>query len=211
MKKFIFMMVSILTLTLVSSCSSCSKQTDVVDEPTVTVEGVAFDFNLRADYDLLSAEHPNIKFFESTAVLNGGVDSLQNFEVVSMESVYQIPDSVIKVQYNDSTREVSQGYGHWMEDCEILPEHVVLSLAEAIEALQESNIVIPSSHMVVLRRPLGPKVLTSAYYIFGTLHTGFVAVDAVNGEVLPMEELFKEEETLELVEEEVADTNAVAV
>lgn len=194
MKKFIFMIVSILTLTMLASCSSCNRHSDV-DEPSVTVGGIPFDLNVRADYDALTEEFgENLKFFETTITLDAAVDTVQNFEVLEMQSVYQIPDTVITYTYTDEGLNVVKEYGHWLEDCPILPEHVKFSLADAIEALQESNIVVPSSDKVVLRRPLGPKVLTSAYYIFGTTHTGFVAVNAVNGEVLPMDDLFKVDE-----------------
>jgi hypothetical protein len=60
-------------------------------------------------------------------------------------------------------------------------DSLVLDLPDAIQRLKEANQVLPDGDKVTLRQPLSPPF--RAQYIFGTVGTFFVSVDAITGEV----------------------------
>ena len=77
--------------------------------------------------------------------------------------------------------EVEYGHGDWLGDVAMCLDSLVLDLPDAIKKLQETNQVLPDGDKVTLRQPLSPPF--RAQYIFGTVGTFFVSVDAITGEV----------------------------
>jgi len=86
------------------------------------------------------------------------------------------------------SEEVDYGHGDWLGDCKMELDSLVLDLPDAIQRLKEANQVLPDGDKVTLRQPLSPPF--KAQYIFGTVGTFFVSVDALTGEVT----LFGEED-----------------
>ena len=89
--------------------------------------------------------------------------------------------------------------GDWLGDCAMNLDSLVLDLPDAVEKLKETNQVLPDGDKVTLRQPLSPPF--RPLYIFGTVGTFFVAVDAITGEV----SLLSDEATLAALNEEVEE------
>ena len=77
---------------------------------------------------------------------------------------------------------VGKEHGFWCEDCAIQPQ-TKLSLGQAIDALWKTDCIKPQSSKVTLRKPLGPKILDSSYFIFGNQSSGLQFVNSTSGEV----------------------------
>ena len=148
----------------------------------------------KADVELAKqeAEHPAlVGYFELEMQLDKPVSAInkgENAQLLNALTVMRVGDQVVKFidrTYDKKGNVVSEETdfvkGDWLGDCVMHLDSLVLDLPDAIEALKETNQVLPDSDKVTLRQPLSPPF--KARYIFGTAGTFFVSVDAITGEV----------------------------
>lgn len=168
-----------------------------------------FNKYLVEDYELVKAQYPNreVVFYEAEVVLNGTpVELSKKAKPVSVKEVFQVfgnPEAVF-VNRNYETGEclVEIHYGYWLGDVVVDPTNIT-DFNLALNALIDSGIKLPDSPLVTLRNPLGPQPYENPFYIFGSTHTSFVAVDAKTLEVQPFNVVIEsglKEETLTVEE-----------
>lgn len=169
---------------------------------------------INADYeDVLTNRDSSAIFYETEFVLDGFLDERgSKAEAVSCQSVFQIPDTVL--YYNrdfvEDTLGVAFDAGHWGGSFACDPREVKVTLNQAIQILDKTNIVKPHSDKVTLRWPLGARY-DNALYIFGSTTTEYyIYVDAMTGEVNELDVVNRDEEndTTAIV---AAPVNTVAV
>lgn len=188
MKKLIFGLV-LAAIAVFSSCtgdkSGESNKNLKMNDIVVTVKN-ATDV-IKVDFNSVESITPDSKFYESQIVFDTTLtgDNVNTIGVKSMMNViqsgrhcHQFYHSVIDGKDRNEEIVVNDW---WLEDV-VIDLNKIISLDEAITKLYKSNVVKPNTNCCTLRCPLGPKV-ENPKYIFGTIHTGFVYVDAITGEV----------------------------
>lgn len=169
------------------------------------------DFNkyLVEDYEFVQAQYEGLEvvFYEAQITLNGSpVELGYKAEPVSVREVYQVVDTALVVfvdrDYTTGVVNVEQREGYWCEDVVVDPT-VVADFNDALDALLKAKTIdVPDAVFVTLRNPLGPVVYDNPFYIFGSNHTSFVAVDAVTLEIQQFEsvEAYLKEPVVEVAE-----------
>ena len=150
------------------------------------------DFNkyLVEDFEYVRDQYPDrdVVFYEAQVTLNGSPAELgKKSTPLSVKEVFQVVNDheVIYVNRNYETGEVKVEAikGAWCEDVRVIPTEIA-DYTDALKALLNAEgITLTDSPLMTLRNPLGPTVHESAFYIFGSNHTSFVAVDAKTLEV----------------------------
>lgn len=171
----------------------------------------------KADYEqaLQEVGDTNLTaFYEIEMQLDKPVSAINNGEDVQLAkalTVIQTGEHKVKFldrDYNEKGEVVNEtyeyGHGDWLGDIAMNLDSLVLDLPDAIKKLQETNQVLPDGDKVTLRQPLSPPF--RALYIFGTVGTFFVAVDAVTGEVALLEETLIKNELNDVEEVEAEET-----
>lgn len=195
MKK-IFSIMCLMIMALVSLVSCDQKCTNgkvpvpldsCLNETETPVNGYNFEEVVKVDNDFVLNKYESSVFFEVDAVLDGYVDEETELNVQEIKTIfhdYKKKPSVIIV-----LREGAYGEDPAISKLDTLLMDYLpiklpleLTLQQAIEKLKESDIKLPHSDIVVLKNPLRPEA-DSPLYIFGQNSTGYVAVDAVTGEV----------------------------
>ena len=135
-------------------------------------------------------------FYEIEMQLDKPVSAINKGEDVQLAkalTVIRTGDHKVKFidrTYNEKGQVADEsyeyGHGDWLGDVAMCLDSLVLDLPDAIKKLQETNQVLPDGDKVTLRQPLSPPF--RALYIFGTVGTFFVSVDAITGEVLSVSE-----------------------
>ena len=195
MKK-ILSIICIMLMALVSLVSCDQKCTNgkvpvppdsCLTEAEYTGNGYNFEEVVNVDNDFVLNKYESAVFFEVDAVLDGYVDEETELNVQEIKTIfhdYKKKPSVIIVLREGA-------YGEYpaisklntvLMDCLPIKLPLELTLQQAIGKLKESDIKLPHSDIVVLKNPLRPEA-DSPLYIFGQNSTGYVAVDAVTGEV----------------------------
>ena len=150
------------------------------------------DFNkyLPKDYEYVQSHYPGqeVVFYEAQLLLNGSpVELGMNAKPVSVKEVFQLTDSAVVVivnrNYVSGVVELEIHDGYWCEDVVVDPT-TIADYNKALQALLSAKTIeVPDAEFVTLRNPLGPVVHENPFYIFGSTHTNFVAVDAVTLEI----------------------------
>ena len=150
------------------------------------------DFNkyLAEDYEFVQNEYAGqeVVFYEAQITLDGSpVDLGKDAQPASVKEVFQIVDTslvvIVNRNYHDGEVVVEQHHGYWCEDVVVNP-YDIADYNDALDALLKiKSEDIPDAIYVTLRNPLGPTVYENPFYIFGSNHTSFVAVDAKTLEI----------------------------
>lgn len=181
MKKLILICLAICSMAVISSCGGGKKPSG-----EIKVGGIDIQQTLTEDFNAMQSLSKEAVFYESEMTLNGDVDTLTSPKVIEMKNIFQLKDTVYLFSHaleGDSVSTfIGKEQGFWCEDCVIEPQ-TKLSLGQAIEALWKTDCVKPKSSKVTLRKPLGPKILESSYFIFGNQFSGLLFVNTTNGEV----------------------------
>ena len=153
----------------------------------------------KADYaeTVAEVEIPALaQFYEIEMQLDKPVSVINNGEDVQLLKALTVLRAGDKrVKFIDRTydkkgvvtaEDTTYAHGDWLGDCNMVLDSLVLDLPDAIQKLKEANQVLPEGDKVTLRQPLSPPF--KAQYIFGTVGTFFVSVDALTGEVSVLDE-----------------------
>lgn len=166
----------------------------------------------KADYAEAIAETPDTltALYEIQMVLDkpisvvhqdGAVRLLTSMTAIQQDSIVTLKNRAYDKKGKVIENEVEQVVGYWLGDMRMPLDSLVLDLADAIQKLQETDIVLPEGDKVTLRTPAAPPF--RPLYIFGTHGTFFVAVDAISGEVTDFAST--EDEFVGIKNEEVAE------
>lgn len=210
MKRFIFGMVAAVLLTMMagvmSACKGCHRQGGEVpvpsEQPTPEQEyhdydGVVQDFT--AGVSQVQALHKQTMFstlgvkdyqWRNSRVIFNDTVTLENIDEVKVVAVNDVffywNERGPWVQYINS--HVVNGTqipwpinDVWIEDASLSDQPIKLSAEQALARLKEWNGVLPKSHFLTLRLPVGPKDC-NVQWVFGDEYD-VVFVDAVTGEV----------------------------
>ena len=164
---------------------SCKPEEEVV-APTFN-EYVMEDFNYAKSFE---NDSTTVRFYEVETVLNGNVDTLtyDALAVVSSMTVFSVNDTVYMRTRTYETGEVveEKAAGYWVGTAPMDSVDFVVPFEKAVELLYSTNYPLPAGDKMTLRKPLDGKT-ENPLYIFGTVGTHFISVDAMTGEVAPLE------------------------
>lgn len=146
----------------------------------------------KADYAEAVAETPDslVAFYEVQMILDqpvsvlhedGTVRLIASRSAIQQDSIVTIIDRTYDKKGNEVDKNVDKVVGYWLGDMNMPFDSLKLDLADAIQRLQEANIILPEADKVTFRTPAAPPF--RPVYIFGTHGTFFVAVDAMSGDV----------------------------
>lgn len=150
---------------------------------------VSFLDTLKADYENVVAQHDSavVMFYEAQCQLTANVSDRADVTLEEYMDVIQCDSVVFTATRNVPAQTVvyDSVNGYWMEDL-VVNLDTICDITVAIEALYKSDMVLPESNLVTLRRPLY-KEDYNPLYIFGSTNTKYVAVDAVTLDVFVVE------------------------
>ena len=195
MKKFFgimcLMMMALVTMVCCDQKSTSGKVPVPPDSCITEIEtpgkGYNFEEVVKVDNEVVLTKYESSVFFEVDAVLDGYIDEATELNVQEIKTIFQDykkKPSVIIVLREGAYGEdpaISTLNTLWM-DCLPIKLPLTLTLQQAIDKIKEANIKLPHSNIVVLKNPFRPEA-DSPLYIFGQNSTGYVAVNAVTGEV----------------------------
>ena len=181
MKKILFILSMVCGLFVAScSCRHEVKKADFID-------------TLVADYEATLAQYDSVKvdLREVQCLLNEAVNSENELKVVQAVQIYQatpgneeIPYVIFhEKNYESGLDTTTVVYGVWVGSGNFDPRELEYNFDQAVERLHEANIVLPEANFLTLRHPLTGGNFLNPLYIFGSVHTSLVAVDAMNGDV----------------------------
>lgn len=158
------------------------KSEPVVAEPTFD-EYVMNDFEYAKSFE---NDSTTVRFYEVETVLNGNIDTLtyDELKVVSSMTAFAVNDTVFMLTRTYETGELVEEkvLGHWEGTASIDSVNFPVTFDKAVELLYSTNYPLPAGDKMTFRKPLDGRS-ENPYYIFGTVGTHFVFVDAVTGEV----------------------------
>ncbi len=152
---------------------------------------------LMEDYEYVQSlgnDSTHVALYEVETVLNGNVAETapEDLAIVSSMTVFAVEDTVYYKTRTWETGEVvtEKEAGTWLGDYALEHPNLDITFEKAVELLYaaaaDSLVVLPAGDKMTFRRPVYDGSL-APLYIFGTKGTNFVAVNAVTGEVKPIE------------------------
>jgi len=175
MKKILIFVAMMATL-LLAGCKSTSE----------------FNRALNEDYEAVMAEYPEALLYEVQTQFNDNFTTMDSkgLHVVTAREVFQVKDTLVMFidrNFDEGTRVTSLENGAWLEDVKFGVKELK-DVNEALDAMFKSDIIVPDSNLMTLRKPLGPTIYAFPFYIFGGSKEGkYVAVDAHTLEVQEFE------------------------
>lgn len=143
---------------------------------------------VKKDYAEAVTENEHAYFYEVEAVLDKPVSKIdKGLNIISTKTIIQVDSFKVK----EITRDFKKGKvvsenveyldGIWIGDLKIQPDSIELNFSDAVKRLKETNTILPDGDKMTFRCPIAPPF--RPVYIFGTMGTFFVSVDAVDGKV----------------------------
>lgn len=169
MKKLIFVLMGILLF------FSCNPTKDFVKQA-------------KEDYAVAVNEADTAYFYEVQVILDKPVNEIDDqLNIISTRTVIQ--ENGLRVKFIDRNYSKGKIYkenveitpGLWLGDMPTHLDSIKFSFNDAIKQLKKTNTILPESNKVTFRRPAFPPF--KSVYVFGSLNTFFVTVDAITGEV----------------------------
>lgn len=168
-------------------------------KPTPTSETVdcyKLETVLSNDFELAKTflvEGENLVFYEAETVLDSAATN-DVVKIVDVMTIFQMKDRCLFIKhaegaYTNAPQTSIADPGHWCGNWEIPMEPCAVTFDRAVELLHQWNGVIPTGDKMTLRRPQGVidgKDCENALYIFGTMGSGFVAVDSKTGAIIEL-------------------------
>ena len=162
-----------------TSCNSCSRD-EAAKPKNVEVTIDNFLSVAKADFASEVKKSEKAVFYESQITFTNIITA----DTIGIERVMNVvQDTLVCVQFyhQNGNTYITRTQSWWLEDMPINLDNII-SLDSAITRLQMADIVKPKSRLCTLRRILGPTP-TAPAYIFGSMGTGFVQVNAITGAV----------------------------
>lgn len=143
-----------------------------------------FNETLKCDYDefMSTRDSSKCEFYEADIDFDQPI-STGEAKPVRWEEVFQ-EKNFAHIMYQPEGEEIVKG-GMWVGDYRINPYDLKFTIEEAVMILLKTEPKFETSKCV-LRHPLDGRTV-NPLYIFGTHRSGFLAVDAVTGDVFPIE------------------------
>lgn len=192
----------------------------VIDKVTRDDQAKIFTEYIAEDYDYAMSQADstaNVFVYEYHCTLSKAISDRNDnkpLDVLEYEMVYRKRDTVYFRTRNVETGEVSETQvpGLWVGSADIRDIHFPINYLTARNRLYKANLVLPDGDKMVIRQPLTPK-WKEPLYIFGTLGTGFVYVDAITGKVATLSDAYGPDENVDFTDGAVApaDSTEVAV
>ena len=193
MKKVIYFLAALAVAAGISSCK-CTKDEGLVPEKTIAVDAAKMA-------EIVAEDSAEYVWFETEVVYDNFLDEDKPLAVASVKSTFQenVTDSlgvntfVYVFNHELGVEDVDPEPIHdfVIENKPLVDEEVVLTFADAVERVFETNTPTPHTRYVVLRKELGPKPGVNPQYIFGQ---ALLYVDAVTGEVTDKNPVYPAEE-----------------
>lgn len=157
------------------------------DEP----KAMTFEEAVAEDVAYAKTVDNYVCWYEVEAKLNAGLDStaLEDLKMTEYTLVYQVTDTVHYLYRNMESGEVTDSCepGHWAGTFSMdkRVEDVTIPFDEALKMLKsQDSIPVPEGQFMTFRCPFGDET-SHPSYLFGSIHTSIVFVDAVNGNIFP--------------------------
>lgn len=195
MKKFLFMLVAVLCMGLVS-CNSC--KSEKADNATNdTVEAVVNNDSALVVENVVGMDRQymftnygkDYRWYETCIVLKDFLDEENDGTITGVSNIFQVVfekdngadvNVIMFTHVGDSTQmDIKQGF--WVEDMPMNEDAIKVTFKEAYEKVMTVNMPKPHSRHVVLRKEVGPNTI-NPQYIFGNAQAQ-IYVDAVTGDV----------------------------
>ena len=192
MKKFFVILASLLLMIGVSSCNSCTNSsTDPSFADVETVDSLYVEHTIAVDRQAMYAKgvDNDYRWFETNIRLVNfldeeyeGIEEVVNvFQTVESRDEHSFDTVVYKFQHTADGTVEGFTHGFWVEDFPLNDEQVTVTFVQALEKVNEVNLLKPHSRYAVLRKQIGP-VDANPQWIFGNSKAQLY-VDAVTGEV----------------------------
>lgn len=182
MKHFIYFMLLFATALGITSCNSKKKSNNTIQ----TVEAITnknYNDLLKQDFEKIKDTFPDVVFYESQITLNNLVTE-PDVQIKSVTNVFQAGRCCYQVYHYKDTVKCFKFNDYWLEDVKVDP-YAVISFEDALANLNKANVKKPESKFITLRSPLGPSIQNPGYFV-GSAGRGFVKIDAITGDVIPM-------------------------
>lgn len=184
MKKFLTFLMAFALLLGVSSCTSCNKEKQKMENVVETV--------IKSDLNYMSQNYGSFVWYESSITLNDYLDAEDcTGTVAQIVNIFQTgfndstvsDQKVVMITHNDELMFVKEIQGFWCEDLVLDFAELNYTYRQAYERIMATDCIKPHSKFCVLRKPLGPHIC-NAQYIFGNANDDeLLFLDAVTGDV----------------------------
>lgn len=149
----------------------------------------SFIKTVATDFDEVAMMFPGTSVLcEVQCKLTEPVDVAEKAVLGTYTEVYQFCDTTnefvafrVRKPADDSVDTYTKP-GIWVGSVAFNPNDIKLDITDAFKALKSADIVLPDTEFVTLRQPLDGQA-TSPMYIFGSVKTFCIGVDAITGEV----------------------------
>lgn len=186
MKKILLIAAAVIVAVVVSIVCINNNKKEVLPTPeevvaVVTPESIYGESNLIVSEKYTS----DYSWFETEVRLSGNCDTLETFDFVSVTSIFQFTqenNQPMVLLINQDQEVVEKPGAFVLEDLKLNDVEVNLTFEDAFNRLHEVNYPLPSTSVMLLRKPLGPTLENPQYFIGKVLK-----VDAITGEVKTVE------------------------
>lgn len=177
---------------MASGCGSCQSEKAKQEQKDTVITASVEDIIATSRQTMYKiADGNGYKYFETTVKLSEFIDSeSQNGDFVEVTNAFQLiipkdkgyETKVWKIGVTlDGAFEKEYEGAFYLENFPLNDEKIDLTFKQALERLQQANVVKPHNQYVVLRKPVGP-FPCNVQWIFGGSKDA-VFVDAVTGDV----------------------------
>lgn len=147
---------------------SCKKDNLTIDK----TKYYDFDKVIVSDYELIGSMYQDFMFYEANALFSDSVSNLTKPEIVSMQTIFQVQDTVVLLDHNKgeigNKPQITKITDHMIGDMQIFIDDIPVSFAKAWELLLKSDIPTPTGNTMTFRDPLSPPFDDYPSYIFTT-------------------------------------------
>lgn len=159
---------------------------EVPTEETVVADKTFNDY-LQQDFDSIKALYPDCFFYSFMATVRDSLSTSETFEILETQTTFQVGHEVHhfyrNVELGRTWEDIEQG--HWGGLYALDSIDVKISAEAAFELVKEDTTVeVPGGKFITFNHTIGePELNPNPNYVFGSVKTSLVAVDAVTGKV----------------------------
>lgn len=190
MKKRITLQIAFCAFLLVFvSCDKKKTENEQKPQPTPTVvDSYDFDKVIVADCQKIKDMYgDDYMFFEAKVLFADSVHKLTKPTIISMETVFQVEDTVVLIDHNanefEAEPEITAFIDHVIGDMVIDINDIPVSFSQAWVLLHESELPLPTGMTMTMRTALAPPFDEYPSYIFSTSDGKYIRVYSGDGRV----------------------------